>query len=98
MQSTVATQKAEQPEEMRLQSLRSFIYLLSPSAPVDSGLNQFFGDDAYHISQLQGKKPVHSAHFLTLTAVKGSFYTETISLRNIHASNTQNDNEVSVII
>jgi len=30
-----------------------------PSAPGDGGLNQFLGDRVDHISQLQGKEPVH---------------------------------------
>lgn len=49
----------EQSQVMSLQLLGS-LNSLSPSAPGDSGLNQFLGDHTYHISQLQGKEPAHS--------------------------------------
>lgn len=50
--------KVDQPEEM------SFISLFLRSAPGDGGLNQLLGDDASHISQLQGKDRGHSPHVL----------------------------------
>ena len=48
---------------MSLHLLASYISL-SPCAPGDSGLNQFLGDHAYHISQLQGKERVYRVLFL----------------------------------
>lgn len=52
----ISSLKTETPEEMNQQMLTDN---LSPSplyAAGDSGLNQFLGDYAYHISQLQGKE------------------------------------------
>lgn len=53
----------ERPWGRRLQLWHSFIF---PPHPVcfssgDSGLNQFPGDHAYHISELQGRKMVRRA-------------------------------------
>lgn len=42
------------------------MYFPLPSAPGDSGLNQFLGGHAYHISQLQGKGLGHGAQLLSL--------------------------------
>lgn len=57
--------KFEQPGEMSFQLPGSFISLF-PSALGDSGLNQFLGDHANHISQLQGKELIHNAQFFYL--------------------------------
>lgn len=63
-QNTAEYGRSPLKAEKSLHLQGSFISL--PFAPGDSGLNQFFGDYAYHISQLQGKRLTHTTNFIFL--------------------------------
>lgn len=66
MESCISPVKAEKLEKRDDSADLGFIRLPLLSAAGDSGLNQLLGDDAHHISQLQGKALLHSTRLINL--------------------------------